>query len=92
MFIDDLTDYLIEWMTSYRDIIICGGFKMHIDDLNDIEAQIFNDTVEVLGLQQHVNFKTNCAGNTLNLLFTEKLLHNLPQEPSKEDISEIIGL
>ena len=70
MFIDDLTDYLTDWMASHRNIIICGDFNIHIDDLPDIEAQIFNDTMEALGLQ-HVNFETHCAGNTFDLLFTE---------------------
>ena len=56
MFLDDLTDYLTEWMVSFRNIIICGEFNIHIDDPNDTEAQIFNDTMEVLELQQHVRF------------------------------------
>ena len=71
MFIDDLTDYLAEWMASYRDIIICGDFNMHINDLTDIGAQLFNDTMEALGLWQHVNFETDGAGNILDLTFTE---------------------
>ena len=44
---------------------------MHIYDLTDIEAQIFNDTMEALGLKQHVNFKNHHVGNILDLLFTE---------------------
>ena len=59
MFIDDLTEYLTDWMASYRNILICGDFNIHIDDPNDTEAQIFNDTLETLGLQQHVNFETH---------------------------------
>ena len=70
MFIDDLTDYLTNWMTSHRNIIICGDFNIHIDDFTDIEAQIFNNTMEALGLQ-HVNFKTHHAGNIFILLFTD---------------------
>ena len=69
MFTDDLTDYLTEWMASYRNIIICGDFNMHIDNLTDIEAQIFNDTMEALWLQQHVNFKTHHAGNILDIIY-----------------------
>ena len=33
MFIDDLTDYLTECMTSHRNIIICGDFNIYIIDL-----------------------------------------------------------
>ena len=71
MFIDDLTDYFTDWMVCYRNIIICGDFNIHINDLTDIEAQIFNDTMETLGLQQHANFEIHHTGNTLDLLFTE---------------------
>ena len=67
MFIDDLTD----WMASHGNILICGDFNMHFNHLTDIEAQIFNNTMDVLGLQQHVNFETDHAGNTLDLLLTE---------------------
>ena len=46
-------------MASYRNIFIYGDFNIHIDDPNDTEALIFNDTIEPLGLQQHVNFETH---------------------------------
>ena len=71
MFIDDLIDYVTDWITSHRNIIVCGDFNMHIDDLTDIQSKIFNDTMEALGLQQHVSFEIHHAGNTLDLLFTE---------------------
>ena len=47
------------------------GLHIHIDDPSDTEAQIFKDTMEALGLQQRVSFPTHCAGNTLDLIFTE---------------------
>ena len=71
MFIDDLTNYLMDWMASYGNILISGDFNIHIDGSNDTEVQIFNDMMEALGLQQHVNLETYHAGNTLDLLFTE---------------------
>ena len=57
MFLDDLTEYLTEWMASFRNIIICRDFNIHIDSPSDTEAQIFNDTMEALGLQWHVSFQ-----------------------------------
>ena len=71
MFLDDLTEYLTDWMASYRNIIICSDFDIHIDNPSDTEAQIFMDTTEALGPQQHVNFQTHHASNTLDLIFTE---------------------
>ena len=58
-------------MASYRNVIICGDFNMHIDNPSDTEAQIFMDTMEALGLQQHVRFQIHQAGNILDLIFTE---------------------
>ena len=44
---------------------------MHIDNTTNTEAQIFMDTMEAPGLQQHVNFQIHHAGNTIDLIFTE---------------------
>ena len=74
MFLDDLTEFLTDWMATYRNIIVCSDFNMHIDNIDnptDTEAQIFIDTMEALGLQQHVGFQTHHAGNILDLIFTE---------------------
>ena len=58
-------------MASYRNVIICGDFNMHIDNPSDMEAQIFMDTMEALGLLQHVSFQTHQAGNISDLIFME---------------------
>ena len=42
-----------------------------MDNPSDMEAQIFMDNMEALGLQQHVSFHTHHAGNILDLIFTE---------------------
>ena len=39
MFLDDLTEYLTDWMASYRNIITCGDLNIHIDNPCDTEAQ-----------------------------------------------------
>ena len=71
MFLDDLTNHVTEWMLSFKNILIGGNFNIHIDDTVDPDEQIINDTMEALGLQQHVTFPTHQAGNTLDLIFTE---------------------
>ena len=80
MFMDDLTDDLTEWMASFRNIIICGDFNIHIDDPYETKKQIYKDTMEALGLQQHVSFPTHHTGNTLDLIFTETSFLNLIQK------------
>ena len=58
-------EFLTDRMASFRNIIICSDFNIHIDNPSDTEAKIFTDTMEALGHQQHVNFQTHHAGNTL---------------------------
>ena len=82
MFLDDLTNHLTEWMSSFKNIFIGGDFNIHIDNMDDPDAQIFNDTMEALGMQQHVTFPTHHAGNTLDLIFTD-ITSKLDKEISK---------
>ena len=44
---------------------------MHIEDLTETGTIIFNDTMQALGLKQHVTRPTHKQGNTLDLIFTE---------------------
>ena len=75
MFLDDLTKHHTEWMSSFKNIFIVGDFNIHIDNMDGPYAQIFNDTMEALGLLKHVTFPTHCAGSTLDLILqnTSKL-------------------
>ena len=73
VFVDELTEFLKDWMTPYRNVIICGDFNLHINNPSDKEAQSFIDTMEAIGLKQHVSFQTHHAGNILDLIFTETI-------------------
>ena len=63
----------MDWMTLYRNVIICGDFNLHINNPSDKEAQSFMDTMEVLGLKQHVSFQNHHISNILDLIFTEMI-------------------
>ena len=52
-------------------MVITGDFNVYINDQEDPDDQIFSKTTSALGLNQHINFSTHRAGNTLDLLFTE---------------------
>ena len=41
MFLDDLTDHLTEWMSSFKNMFIGGDFNIHIDDMNDPRSTDF---------------------------------------------------
>ena len=73
MILDKVTDFLATFLVEHNNIIITGDFNIHVNDTNDPEAQIFLDTMEALGLDNHVNFATHNRGNTLDLVLTEVL-------------------
>ena len=58
-------------MPSMENAIILGDFNIHIEDTNDYNSKIFIDTMEALGLKQHVMESTHQKGNILDLIFTE---------------------
>ena len=70
-FIDDFLEFLTDLLTDCRNIILLGDFNMHIEDSSDTEAQTFAESVEALGLTQHVNFTTHVEGNILDLVYTK---------------------
>ena len=58
---------------TYNNIVILGGFNLHINDQEDPDTNIFIDTVTALGLDQYVYFVTHNKGNILDLVMTEPL-------------------
>ena len=44
---------------------------MHTEDTSDPDNIIFNDTMEALGLTQHIKSPIHKQGNILNLIFSE---------------------
>ena len=52
-----------------------GDFNLHVSKDDDIDSAIFLDTIEAMGLYQHVTFPTHKQGNTLDLVISE--LENL---------------
>ena len=46
--------------------------NIHINNSDtDDDASTFLETIEAMGLQQHVNFDTHRKGNALDLMLTE---------------------
>ena len=71
-FIDKYTEWLIEQIGNYDNLYITGDFNIHVNNATmDDEASAFVDSMEALGLEQHCNFMTHKAGNTLDLAITE---------------------
>ena len=50
-----------------------GHFNLHVSDQDDVDAQIFSDSVEALRLMQHSTIPTHKSNNVLDLIFTETM-------------------
>ena len=60
MFIDDITEWLVESLVNNKNIIIMGDLNIHINKRGeDEDVTTFINTTEALGFQQHVNFSTH---------------------------------
>ena len=71
-FTDEFTEWLTGQIVSYDNLYITDNFNIHINNtiLDDV-ASAFVDSMEALGLEQHCNFITHKAGNTLDLVMME---------------------
>ena len=70
-FLDDFTDYTANLLPERCNNIVLGDFNLHVSKEDDIDSAIFNDTIEAMGLYQHVSFPTHRSGNTLDLIISE---------------------
>ena len=68
-FIDEFTEWLGEHLVNGKNLVITGDFNVHVNDQEDADAQFFSDITSALVLNQHINFSTQRAGNTLDLPF-----------------------
>ena len=70
MFTDDFISFMEETLLDLKNPIILGDFNIHINDTDNTDAITFIDSMEVLGLVQHVSKYTHMAGNILDLIYT----------------------
>ena len=70
-FLDEITELHTSKLPNIKNTIILGDFNMHIEDPTDNNSKIFVDTMEALGLKQHVVEPTYQNGNILDLIFIE---------------------
>ena len=68
MFLDEITELLMTLLPNYDNIMLLGNFNMHIEDISNADNIIFNNTIEALGLIQHVKSLTHKQGNILDLI------------------------
>ena len=70
-FLDNFTDYMANLLSERCNNILLGDFNLHVSNDDDIDSASFNDTIEAMGLCQHVSFPTHRLGNTLDLILSK---------------------
>ena len=70
-FLDDFTNFVTDLLPKWPDNVLISDFNLHVSNDNDIDSAIFLDTIEAMGLYQHVSFATHKSGNTLDLVISE---------------------
>ncbi len=68
-FIDEFLDFIEQDIMFFHHFILLGDFNIPLNDLQDIDVQIYKETFKALGLDQHVSFMTQNKGNILDHIY-----------------------
>ena len=66
IFLDEVSDHLIEWLSDYREVIIMGDINIHDEDKKDPDKIAYNEMLASFSLQQMVTCITHERGHTLD--------------------------
>ena len=72
-FLDQVSELLQYSITNYKNLVVLGDFNIAIQDLGNLDSQTYKDTMEALGLTQHISYATHQLGNTLDHIYTESI-------------------
>ena len=71
--LDEVSELVQYYLTNHKNLVILGDFNVAVQDLNNLDSLAFYDTMEALGLKQHIDKPTHQLGNTLDHIYTESL-------------------
>ena len=69
-FIEDFLEFASNTLPEHQNSIYIGDFNLHVSK-EDANPAIFNDSIEAMGLYQHVGFHTHQGGNILDLIISD---------------------
>ena len=72
-FLDDVSELVQYLFTNHKNLVLLGDFNIHVNKLDNQDTQAYLDTMEALGLVQHIDQQTHQLANTLDLVYTERL-------------------
>ena len=72
-FLDQVSELVQYLFTNHKNLVLLGDFNIHVNKLDNQDTQAYLDTMEALGLVQHIDQQIHQLGNTLDLVYTESL-------------------
>ena len=72
-FLDQVSELLQYTITNNKNLVILGDFNIAVQELGNPDSQTYRDTMEALGLTQHIHQVTHQLGNTLDHIYTENI-------------------
>ena len=70
-FLDEVSQLVQYFITNHKNLVLLGDFNIHVQDLTNLNSLVYSDTVEAIGLIQHI--EPTQPGNTLDLIYIESL-------------------
>ena len=83
IFLNEFTEWMTDLIANEQNILLLSNFNIYVNDGCDEDSKIFRETIDGLGLQQHINFSTHRQGNYLELIIMETF-SNLKITPCRE--------
>ena len=72
-FLDEVSQLVQYFITNHQNLVLLENFNIDTQDLINLDSLEYNDTMEDLGLRQHIIEPTHKQGNTLDLIYTESI-------------------
>ena len=72
-FIDQVGELFQYYLANHKNLVILGDFNIHVHDGTNPDSLVYINTLEALGLTQHISTPTHRLGGTLDLIYTESL-------------------
>ena len=72
-FLDEVIQLVQYFINNHKNLVLLGDSNIHVQDLANLDSLVYNDTMEAMGLIQHIIEPTHQLGNTLHLIYTESL-------------------
>ena len=73
MFLAQVSELVQYLFTNHKNLVLLGDFNIHVNRLDSHDTQSYIDTMEALGLVQHIDQQTHQLRNTLDLIYRESL-------------------